>query len=203
MDWDSIYRLVSKSAESLAPELEELQEKYLGNKSENYYRFLYYLVSKLQPDICLEIGVAEGVASAHMCAASVKYGGFVLGIDINMHKIPLQEMFGNYQFHLDYSQRAFTYVRQIVESLNSHIGLVYQDSSSHYHQSVDEFQKYSSLMKPGGIWICNNITSSFHNPNVDPPDKGMVEYFDELPGDKKLFKDTLHYGNTQGIVIIL
>jgi hypothetical protein len=30
--------------------------------------------------------------------------------------------------------------------------------------------------------------------------EGMEKYFNELPGEKRLYKDVLHYGNTMGVI---
>lgn len=92
-------------------------------------------------------------------------------------------------------------VRELVHDYGK-IGLVYQDSSHHYEASRREFELYAQFLAPGAIWICDDITPAFHDPLIDPPGKGMVQYFEELPGDKRLYSDVLHYGNTQGIVLL-
>lgn len=100
------------------------------------------------------------------------------------------------------SVKAVDNVQELVNQYGP-IGLVYQDSSHHYLESKQEWNLYSPLCKPGAVWICDDITPAFYDPKNDPPGKGMVEYFAEIPREhKRLYKDVLHFGNTQGIVIV-
>jgi len=178
--------------------LEDLQ--YLYNEHHNYYRFLYHLVCTFEPEVCLEIGTWYGIGSAYMCAAAMGYGGQVIGIDLNYNKLAaevLPEHFGNYHFLQMDSLEA----QEIIKSY-APLELVFQDSSHHYLESKREWKLYSPLCKSGALWLCDDITPAFHDPKVDPPGKGMVEYFNELPGEKMLFPDVLHYGNTMGLVFL-
>ena len=81
------------------------------------------------------------------------------------------------------------------------IGIVFQDSSHHYNISKLEWELYQPLLDENAIWICDDIISAFHDTRVDPPGKGMVEYFNELPGEKKLYPNTLHAGNAVGVIL--
>lgn len=165
----------------------------------NYYRFLYYLIDWRKPAVALEIGVESGLASVYMTRAAAEYGGHVIGIDLNGPGRNLE----NYHFIQGNSTsiEVFNQVKDIVGKFGP-IGVVFQDSSHHYQASKDEWQFYSQFLDSQAIWICDDITPSFHDPKIDPPGKGMVQYFDELPGDKRLYPMVLHYGNTQGIVIL-
>ena len=196
-----IEKLVAKSQKPLADKwLEELQVKY--DERHNYYRFLYHLVNTFKPAVALEIGTWYGIGSAYMCAAAKKYDGQVIGIDLNYNIVAattLSERFDNYCFLQMNSKAAKTMVEALAKG---DIGLVFQDSSHHYLESKREWKLYSSLCKSGALWLCDDITPAFHDPKVDPPGKGMVEYFNELPGEKMLFEDVLHYGNTMGLVFL-
>ena len=168
----------------------------------NYYRFLYLLVQKYQPAVCVELGVEFGLASAHMACAAAQYGGMVIGIDHNFHDAPVTTMsrYKNYHYLLRDTETAFPEVVELLKGLP--VGLVFQDSSHHYDASRKEWSLYSSMMVTGSLWVCDDIIPAFHDPLVDPPGKGMVQYFWELPGYKKVYPDVLDFGNAVGVVII-
>ena len=189
------------------PFLAQLIEQYYGSISPNlnYYRFLYGLVTLCKPKLALEIGVELGLASAHMASAAAGYGGHVVGVDHNFHHVPgrmIGETYGNYDFVVGDSLAVETVsrVKDLVARYGP-IGVVYQDSSHHYAASIGEWETYSTLLGEGAIWVCDDITPSFHDPKIDPPGKGMVQYFDGLPGEKMLIPDILHTGNTIGVVL--
>jgi hypothetical protein len=128
----------------------------------------------------------------------------VCGIDLQSHGIPRAQIpayYDRYTYIVGDSVDAVETVKSIYWDRELVIGLVLQDSSHHYSTSKVEFQRYSEMMD-GGIWICDDITPAFHDPLVDPPGKGMVQYFEELPGEKYLFPDVLHKGNTMGVVLL-
>lgn len=157
----------------------------------------------LQPRLGLEIGVERGYGSAFMCEAAAGYGGYVIGVDVNDCPLPdLFERFDNYIFVRGDSTKP-----EVVETVGGYaqrhgmIGLVFQDSSHHYEASRQEWNLYTQLMGPGGVWLCDDISPAFHDPLIDPPGLGMVQYFEALPGRKKLYPNVLHRGNTQGVVL--
>lgn len=135
-----------------------------------------------------------------MAMAAQEYDGMVIGIDINKpHYLPTSHYYfieGNSTI-----TTSFNKVLGMVQELGP-IGVVYQDSSHHYEASKKEWGLYSQLLDNNAIWVCDDITPSFHDPSIDPPGKGMVQYFGELSGNKRLFPDVLHWGNTQGIILL-
>lgn len=151
--------------------------------------------------MALEIGVESGMASSYMAFANSSTQ--VIGIDISEEPMCPAVLVKNYHYiEADSTDiRTFAKISAMVQDFGK-IGIVYQDSSHHYLASKKEWELYSSLLAPDAIWICDDITPSFHDPAIDPPGKGMVQYFDELPGDKRLYQDVLHRGNCQGIVIL-
>lgn len=169
----------------------------------SYYHFLYLLVKTFRPQVTIEIGVETGIASAYMCKAADEYGGLVIGIDFNALGRLVNEVLPTKFYYIlinEYSQRAISRIEALLSGFDDRpVGLVYQDSSHHYQESKDEWRLYSKLMS--GLWVCDDITSAFHDPAIDPPGKGMVQYFEELPGDKRLYP-TIYRGNTQGVVIV-
>lgn len=183
--------------------LEGLQDKF--QQYENYYRFLYHLVLARKPKVALEIGTWYGIGSAYMAGAAASCGGRVIGLDINSHEMTMKSIndsYKNYHFILGNSTSLDVYeqVNKIIQEYGP-IGVVYQDSSHHYEASRVEWALYSQLLEEGAIWVCDDITPAFHDPLIDPPGKGMVQYFEGLPEPKRLYKDVLHYGNTQGILL--
>lgn len=188
--------------------LRRIMEQYKSGSyvNENYYKFLYGLVLMREPKIALELGVEWGLASAHMAAAAWHYGGHVVGVDRTIHQISGREIYvtyGNYTFMIGETteQQVLEDIAEFVEVVGP-IGVVYQDSSHHYAESIAEWEAYAPMLDKGAIWVCDDITPSFHDPKVDPPGKGMVQYFDQLPGTKKLYPDILHKGNTIGVILI-
>jgi len=171
-----------------------------------YYKFLYWLVHTQQPEISVELGVELGLASAHMASAARKYGGQVVGIDHHFHHVPGEEInkiYGNYHFCCaDSVDMATIDEMQVFVEKYGPIGVLFQDSSHHYESSIQEWEAYSPMLSADAIWICDDITDSFHDPLVDPFGKGMVQYFEDLPGIKLLFPDVLHRGNTMGIILL-
>lgn len=159
--------------------------------------------------MCLEIGVEHGLASAHMCAAAAAYGGQVAGVDVNGHCIParkLGEWYGNYHF-IQGNSTADETLREVevLTEFYGKIGLVFQDSSHHYWASQAEWRAYTHYLGKNAVWVCDDITPAFHDPNVDPPGKGMVQYWEGLPvvqDRKRLYPDALHFGNTVGVVLL-
>lgn len=202
MAFTQINFLAEKSKKPLQDKwLEGLQNKY--GEHHNYYRFLYHLAVTFQPKVSLEIGTWYGIGSAYMCAAAQTYGGQVIGLDLNRHELArktIPERFGNYHFLQRDSREAGETVRQLVNEYGP-IGLVYQDSSHHYEASCLEWEIYSPMLVPGAVWFCDDITEDFHDPKVDPPGKGMLQYFAERSGQKKVFVDVLHKGNTMGVIL--
>lgn len=204
MDFTQIEQLIQLAQEPLADTwLESLQEKF--SEHHKYYRFLYRLTLARKPKVALEIGTLFGIGSAYMTAAAATYGGQVVGVDINEHEMTktlIPQHYSNYHFIKGDSTRAETYGRvwDIVSTFGA-IGVVYQDSSHHYQESCQEWAMYTRLLDEGAVWVCDDITSAFHDPKLDPPGLGMVQYFRRLPEPKRLYKDVLHYGNVQGIVL--
>lgn len=141
----------------------------------------------------------EGVGSYHLLAAGVK----VVGIDVRDDKLD-RKLRRNKDFIFLHrpSQECEEELKVIVQRFGP-IGLVYQDSSHHYLESKEEWELVSPLCKPGAVWLCDDITPDFYHPDYDPPGKGMMQYFEEIPRPhKKLYRDVLHFGNVQGVVIV-
>ena len=194
--WTQIENLIQLSQQPI-PDLP--LESVVGNpERRNYYRFLYHLLKWRKPCVALEIGVEGGFASRYMAEAAKAYGGRVIGIDLHLVNVDSD----NYHFIEGDStaMRTWAKVGAMVQDFGK-IGIVYQDSSHHYEASRKEWDLYSEYLDRNAIWICDDITPAFHDPLIDPPGCDMPKYFNELPGDKRLYPDVLHYGNVWGILI--
>lgn len=169
----------------------------------NYYRFLYWLVAEMHPKIAVELGVETGTASAHMAVAAMMYGGHVIGIDLNDAAGFVQNIYAYTGCYTYISGDTVSSVYRVKEIIgNKKIGIVFQDSSHHYQESVNEWNAYSKLLDSPAVWVCDDILPVFHDPKIDPPGMSMVEYWNTLPGAKKLYSNVLNHGNTMGIAIL-
>ena len=179
--------------------LEAFQEEYFGENKHAHYRFFYYLVKQMKPKLAVELGIDHGHTIVQMAAANSETT--VIGIDIRMQCAdPRHREYANCQVYYLPSQDTEDLISTFSEKYGK-IGVVFQDSSHHYYESKIEFGIYSKYLDKNAIWVCDDITPDFHDPNIDPPGLGMVEYFDELPGQKKIYDD-LHYGTKVGVCLI-
>ncbi len=176
--------------------LERLQGTLYGQKKEPYYRFLYYLSVEFQPKLALEMGVHRGLGSIHLAKAAQEFNGHVVGVDILDQRFPTFP--GNYTFLKMSSYEMRDYLELFVNEFGK-LGLVFQDSSHHYLASKTEWNVCQDLLADDFIWVCDDITPAFHDPDIDPKGKGLMQYFYELPGKKRTF-DNLHRGSVIGVI---
>lgn len=196
-----VNKLVRLSSEPLDDEtLEQFQADYFGEFRHYYYRFFYHLVKATRPKIALEIGIDHGHTLAHMAAANIYT--LTVGIDRRPGCAADMPIYPNVRIIYGDSLAGPTIeqVSRLVDEVGK-IGVVFQDSSHHFNASNEEFGVYSQFLDKGAIWCCDDITPAFYNPDVDPLGKGMIQYFDDLPGRKKIY-DNLHYGSKIGVIIL-
>lgn len=179
--------------------LEKLQAKYFGKFRHHYYRFLYHLVLEQKPKLVLEIGIGwETLGITHMAAAAETYGGYALGIDLVEPRDDNAAEYDNYHFLKIDSTKARKKVLEMVEAFGP-LGIVFQDSSHHYDQSVKEWSNFVDLMGKNSVWVCDDITDKFFRPGID--EQPMTGYFDDLLGHKKKYTE-LHEGTVMGVVLL-
>lgn len=189
--FDKIDELVALSQLPTTPILENLPGEHHA-----YHRFLYHLASQSQPETALELGIWHGLGSMYMAHAASEYGGKVIGVDLNAMEWPLK----NFEFiHGDTTSKEIA--NKVISKIKGKIGMVFQDSSHHYLASKKEWEIYSDHLDENAIWVCGDITPAFHDSHIDPPGKGMIQYFDELPGEKRLYNN-LHQGNRIGVILL-
>lgn len=169
-----------------------------------YYRFLHHLIEELRPEFCIELGVESGVASAYMISAANDAGLDIpiIGVDLNYHSTPgdlIPKYYTNYHFIVRDTISAVMYMPDLVGQRK--LGLIFQDSSHHYEKSVQEWDYYIPFLGPGSVWVCDDIVPAFRDPAIDPPGKGMVEYFNSRPGEKYIHPYA-NGGNATGVILI-
>lgn len=194
MEWEVIENLIEESIEEDPPQ--HLLTLQIGSSSRRnpYFTFFRNLAKFVKPrGVFLEIGSYHGVVAAHFCEDAALHNHVMAGIDLN--DVPFSHP--RFRFFKGDSKALGTFadVKEFADA-NGGIYAVFQDSSHHYEASVLEWRLYSPLVRPGGIWVADDLTPAFQLP-TEP--KGQVEYFDELPGDKRLYQK-LHFGSTMGIV---
>lgn len=196
MNFQEIDAIIEES--KLDPVSDALAARSIASNSrvDPYYSFLRRLVIDTKPKgVFLEIGCYQGVVAAYIADARGWHDHQYIGIDIN--PVPFSDQ--NCVFIQENASR-WDVACKVSEMANmcGEVFAIFQDSSHHYADSVREWELYSPMIRKGGLWICDDITPAFRTPE-EP--KGMVEYFDELPGEKRLYDD-LHIGSRIGIVLL-
>lgn len=197
MTWEEIDGIIERS--KLDPVSDELAARSIASNSriDPYYAFMRRLVREANPKgVFLEIGCYQGVVAAYIADAKGYHENIYLGVDIN--PIPFSDK-GIVCIQGDSTDPEVR--RQIADVAEAFGGIfaVFQDSSHHYDASVKEWEMYSPLVRPGGIWLSDDVTESFYRPGLDA--KSMAGYFSDLPGDKRVYDD-LHVGSKIGIVLL-
>lgn len=177
--------LISRSWEPLPPYLEKWAQ------GEPYRRFLFNLCREREIKVAVELGVERGETTALLAAACQQ----VIAVDcretIRFHGA--LEAFPNIHFLWCDTLGA----AEVVRDMGLKINLVFQDSSHHAEHSWQEWLYWNPLLADGWVWVCDDITSAF---KMSDEPRGMVEYFERLPGQKQLFPG-LHIGSTIGVVV--
>lgn len=191
MNWDAIESLKYEAIHN--PPSDLLVARQLGSEGRNpYYKFLklYSEIQRFSKGILLEIGCWRGCLAAHLSFSDPLIH---IGIDLN----PVNFSHPNFFFiQGDSTEEKIANQVKAVSDFYGGVFAVFQDSSHHYAESVREWELYSPLLRPGGIWVADDITPAFKRP--DEP-RGMVDYWNDLPGDKRLYSD-LHVGSMVGIL---
>lgn len=209
-DIDTVVK-ISETYQITNPYLKDLVDRYHDQVSARlrYYAFLRSLVLWLKPQCVIELGVETGLASAFMADGAFDVMSKVIGIDINYHPVPGKELIERYQgtyYYVVGNTLLSSTISQVERILNGRtVGMVFQDSSHHYWESLREFQTYSRLLGANAVWVCDDVTKDFHDPKVDPEGKSMVEYFNEIPARaRKLYPELYGVGvnNCIGVAIV-
>lgn len=212
-----IEELISKAQSPLG--IDWLEKAY--GEHHNYHKFLYLLSMYMKPKVAVEIGVFHGLGSQHLGEAAKRHGGVCIGIDngtlldyntsngvINMKDKPLTpppHYFTvkplNFEFIVCNSSTAPEVLAKVASY--GKIDLLYHDTKPSYLLAKEEWEAYRPLMSDDGIWISDHLYET-RAIDTDPWDKSMMHFFNEIvdKGEKRLFKDVLQKGITQGMIIL-
>lgn len=194
MTFDEFDKRVNHAAAAYVPDHLKARQIASSGTVNPYYQLISSLYHRLEGPI-LEIGCYYGCAAACALDGTENLNTMpYYGIDIN--PVP----FAHRKFILipDDSTREVVadQVRKIAD-LYGGFSLIFQDSSHHYKASVKEWELYFPMLREGGIWLSDDVTESFKRPEDE---KSMLGYFNDLPGEKKIYHD-LHIGSAMGVII--
>ncbi len=196
MTWEEVDRIIEQAKQAVISPVLQARSIASNSRVDPYYSFLRRLALETKPKgVFLEIGCYYGVTAAYFADAVGYMTHVYMGIDIN--PVPFSDPYAIFIQDDATKPEVADRVRMAAEA-HGGIFAVFQDSSHHYDDSVKEWELYSSLVRPGGIWIADDILPAFRRPNEV---KGMVDYWNELPGEKRLFDD-LHIGSRIGMVLL-
>ena len=143
-----------------------------------YYRFLGLLAQYTKPKMSVELGVCGGGAGLYLARGNPE--GMVYGFDVcndypdNIKHI--QSVCSNYRFVILDSITAST-LTEI-----SHVDILFIDTVHTYEQTMLEYHAWYSKLLSQSIIILDDLYRD-----------GMVQAFNDIPGNKRRF-DTLHIG---------
>lgn len=173
-----------------------------------YYLFLYLLAKELAPKCCVELGVAQGLGSILMAAPSRAEGmkdptlpiRHVVGVDIvkpgmypEAYEIrpTLKDIL--HHWNMDTVEAADRYAKEGYGP----VGLIFIDSTHTRTHARREFEAWRPHLANECVLVADDIIHADNNTE-------LPEWFEQdLPGEKKLFPDTLHRpDNCIGVAII-
>ena len=164
-----------------------------------YYRLFYHLAKWLEPDLIVELGGWQGTAAAHFAAGYPE--GMVITIDHlsdpgdDLNKIKMLEATNQYP-NLFYLQGWTWDMRQSVEILGmTNIDILFIDSWHDYEHAMRDWNDYSSLLASPSLVICDDIIGGY-----GAVISGMLDFWNDLPGEKWLEPATLNPGYPMGFM---
>lgn len=178
---DNIHELIGSShALAMQDPFRPEWLKNLPGNDEPYYRFLYYLMWNVRPEVAVELGVYQGRSLAHM-AAGCK-GSRVMGVDIDDGA------------HCPQSPNANIFINDSMDFLrrysNLRIGVLHIDTIHTPGRVGLELKAALPLMVSPGVICVDDIKI----------DKEMVDWWDKLDMNKMNFHD-LHVTG-YGVIIV-
>lgn len=170
-------------------------EHFHQGGSHFYYRLFYYLAQFLQPNFMVELGGWQGTAAAHFAAGYPD--ATIVTIDHHTdpgdeeNKVKMLEAEAQYD-NLHYIQGWTTGIladrerghHALGDAINAYpnvarfghkIDILFVDSWHMYKEAVLDWVQYSFLLASPSLVICDDIS-----------DKGMLRFWNELPGKKNL-----------------
>lgn len=165
-----------------------------------YYRLFYHLVKFLQPALTVELGAWQGTAAAHFAAGYP--GGWVITID--HHGDPgddenkrLTEAAADQYDYLVYLQGWTWDMKPTVENYGK-IDILFIDSWHNYEKAMQDWNDYKPLLASPALVIADDIMGGY-----GAVISGMLDFWNELPGEKFLEPATLHPGVPMGFIKVV
>lgn len=153
-----------------------------------YYRYLYRLAKKVNPDVIVELGVQTGRSTAHLAKGAPK--ARVIGIDPQPWDLTeIQKECPNIEIIVDYSER-------VDISDFPEVDILFIDSAHTHDQVMTEFNMYSQLVRRGGVILLDDINL----PDGHGESKDMRKAWDAMP-EPKLELNFLH-GHGFGVIVV-
>ena len=152
-----------------------------------YYKFLYALVKIVQPPIVVELGAgAHAISALHIAAGSPTSRVTTVDTSPDMLASIKEAPVTNLEGWVGHSLDLFP---QFASQLPGLIDLFFLDTSHVYGETVEEYRRYRTLVRRGGIMLFDDIVT-----HLDPSAFYAID-------EPKYFHNKLH--DTCGFVIAI
>ena len=151
-----------------------------------YNRFLHRVVKQYTPQVCLELGVYMGTATAHMalgCSSST-----ILGVDkdypedtkTNMERYPNVVLFDGDSTSFEVQLAISDFLNRLTLDAGKErlIGLLFLDSTHDGETPQREFQAFRTMFADECLVVCDDILHNKHRVE-------MQNFWKWLPGEKQ------------------
>ena len=158
-----------------------------------YYRLFYLIAQTLKPQFTVELGSWRAIAASHFAVGNPP--GEVITVDIHREdKIAQQLCIDAMQIlpNLTYINAWSWDAVGTIKAIDKPISILFIDAWHDYQYAKREWDLYSPLLADNALVIADDITAGYNF-------EGMIQFWDELPGDKFLNND-VHPGVPMGFV---
>lgn len=178
--------------------ISNLENKQLGipftdalfDDSAPYYRFVYNLIKKLNPELVIELGVCTGRCTAHMAAASPECS--VIGID--PYPQDISAILNEYK-NISIWGLSSTWPSTLGRIDDGSVDVCFIDTIHAYDQVMAEYDLWSPKIKRGGIILFDDITLN----------SSMIQAWDEIckanPTREKISLPHLHHSGFGAVLM--
>lgn len=151
-----------------------------------YYRLFYLIAQTLKPSLTVELGAWRGDASAHFAVGNP--AGRVVAVDIHrdgdeagLAKLEeARDRLPNMHFHRIWIADAIDVIKSY-----SPIDCIFFDGWHDFAHVSDDWGNYKPLLADRALCIFDDITTAYGF-------EGMIDFWENLPGEKFLFSEGLH-----------
>jgi predicted O-methyltransferase YrrM len=145
-----------------------------------YYRYLGYLLNKIEGKVAIELGTCGGGASLTM--AVMNPDAIIISIDIEKlpQVSPIEELCKNFK----YVEGDSIQLAKVLGPKFAPIDLLFLDTTHEYEQTKGEFEAWLPYMKSGGVICFDDLLR-----------EGTEQFWNELP-NAKVRLDEMHLGGS-------